>query len=158
MNKQVETRRGKKVFLLGQDQDGVKHWLEEGSWDCDWYWGFGYVVTYEANRSPATATDIRSMCHFDYLFFNRKHCCFDNFKEFFKETPLLDEEIWTLLELMKTFYTLKEAAAVMTRGGSHITTNPLGLVKDTAGAKKINAIVLPPLMHKVYELLTPETK
>ena len=34
----------KKYYLLGKrKEDNRKVWLEEGSWDCDWYWGLGYV-------------------------------------------------------------------------------------------------------------------
>lgn len=28
---------GKRIYLLGADEDGIRYWLEEPSWDCDWY-------------------------------------------------------------------------------------------------------------------------
>ena len=41
---------GKDAYLLGKDDQGIQYWLESPSWDCDWYWGFGYVETY-TNKS-----------------------------------------------------------------------------------------------------------
>ena len=39
MKKQIEKVFGKKVFLLGKDEEGIRYWLEEPQWDCGWYWG-----------------------------------------------------------------------------------------------------------------------
>ena len=56
---------GKNIYLLGQDKDGINYWLESPSWDCAWYWGFGYVETYTNNRNPAKAKDITLHTHLD---------------------------------------------------------------------------------------------
>ena len=40
-------------YLLGRDEEGINYWLEEPSWDCGWYWGFGYVETYTTNEVKA---------------------------------------------------------------------------------------------------------
>jgi hypothetical protein len=37
---------GKDIYLIGKDKSGTNYWLESPSWDCDWYWGFGYIETY----------------------------------------------------------------------------------------------------------------
>ena len=50
MKKQTTTAFKKKIYLLGADAEGTKYWLEAPSWDCDWYWGFGYVETYTNNN------------------------------------------------------------------------------------------------------------
>ena len=52
MKKEKRFAFGKNIYLLGSDKDGVKYWLEEASWDCGWYWGFGYVETYTNNSNP----------------------------------------------------------------------------------------------------------
>ena len=54
---------GKEVYLLGRDNEGIKYWLEEPKWDCEWYWGFGYIETYSGNRKPSIAIDISSHQH-----------------------------------------------------------------------------------------------
>lgn len=108
----------KEIYLLGKGKDSLLYWLEAPSWDCDWYWGFGYVETYTNNKRPDLARDINSHQHFDGLFFKKNKCAFDVFKEFFVETPLSDEEIWELVDYMKTFYTLKSVAELFKHGYS----------------------------------------
>lgn len=58
----------KDIYLLGRDKDGVNYWLEAPSWDCGWYWGFGYVETYTNNGNPEKAQDISSHQHIDTFF------------------------------------------------------------------------------------------
>ena len=89
MKKQTTIAFNKKIYLLGADAEGTKYWLEAPSWDCDRYWGFGYVETYTNNDCPNKSRDINSHQHFDSLFLNdSKVNAFDAFKEFFKETTL----------------------------------------------------------------------
>lgn len=40
MKKEKRKAFGKNIYLLGEDTEGTKYWLEEASWDCNWYWGF----------------------------------------------------------------------------------------------------------------------
>ena len=58
---------GKDIYLLGEDQDGIKYWLQSPSFDCGWYWGFGYIMTYTNNRRPDLAKDIDSHQHIEGL-------------------------------------------------------------------------------------------
>ena len=84
MKKQTTIAFNKKIYLLGADAEGTKYWLEAPSWDCGWYFGFGYVETYTNNNCPSKAADINSHQHFDSLFLNdSKVNAFDAFKEFF---------------------------------------------------------------------------
>ena len=115
MEKKKSHAFGKDIYLLGKDKDGINYWLEEASWDCGWYWGFGYVETYTNNKYPHLSRDINSHQHFDGLFL--KGAIFDSFKSLLVETPLSDNEIWKLLELMDTFYTLRESADLFKNGG-----------------------------------------
>ena len=122
MEKKTSKAFGKTVWLLGKDKDGISYWLEAPSWDCGWYWGFGYVETYTNNRNPEKSRDISSHQHFNNMFLNGPKCSRDMFKEFFVETPLSDDEIWELVDYMQTFYTLKSAAELFRHGYSWQTS------------------------------------
>lgn len=141
-------------YLLGVDENGTFYYLEKESWDCGWYWGLGYVHTFTNNKAPQLSRDIASHQHFDGLFFRGTRNGYDTFKEFFVDTPLSDKEIWTLLELMKTAYTLKESAEVFGRGGSHYTTNPCAdVIKSEEYVAKINSEMIPAIMDEVRKIL-----
>ena len=149
----------KNIYLLGKDKDGINYWLEEPSWDCDWYWGFGYVETYTNNKRPDLARDINSHQHFNGLFFKKNKCAFDVFKEFFIETPFSDDEIWVLLDYMKTFYTLRDASDLFHNGCSHFTSKAkIEAIKEYSKDiyDKINKTILPELFGKIKDLLTKE--
>lgn len=156
MKKQTTTAFRKKVYLLGADENGTKYWLEAPSWDFDWYWGFGYVETYSNNNCPEKARDISSHQHFDDLFLSKPRVsAFDAFKAFFKETTLNDNEIWTLLDYMSSFYTLKEAAAMLGIGYSHMTEKAkLSEVQNIEIAKEINEKILPAIFKQIDILLS----
>lgn len=154
MEKKTDVAFGKRCFLLGADKEGIWHWLEAGKWDCDWYWGFGYVETYTNNKHPGLSRDISSHQHFDRLFFNGPSHGYDNFKSFFLETPLSDKEIWKLCELMKSFYVAREYSDMIHRGGAHYTANPVAdKIKNEDEYKRINECVIPAIMAEVYKIL-----
>lgn len=154
MEKKVSQAFGKKNYLLGKDKKGIWYWLEEASWDCEWYWGFGYVRSYTNNEHPGMSRDLETHQHFDSLFLEGPHMCKEMFDNFFVETPLNNNEKWKLLELMKTIYTLKEYGEVVYRGGSHIADNPLKeVIKSQEEYNRINKVVLPQLFEEVYKIL-----
>lgn len=158
MNKQTINKFGFH-YLLGADSDGVKHYLEAPHWDCDWYWGFGYIHTFTNNTRPQLSRDISSHYHFDSFAkdSNGRSCCFyDGIKEVLTDLVLNDKELWTLCELMKTFYTMREYADLLNRGGAHYTENPCkDLIKATKEEKRINEIVLPKIFDEIERLLSP---
>lgn len=143
---------GKDSYLLGKTKDGEKIYLIEASFDCKWYWGIGYIESF--NRFK---TDINCHMHFNSLFFNGKKCGYDLFKEYFSETTLTDNEIWKLLELMKTLYTMRVYSDTLYRGSSHYTNNPCNdIIKNDDEYNRINKIVIPELLKNVYSLLSEE--
>ena len=158
MKKQVINKFGKH-FLLGKDADGVKHYLEQAHWDCEWYWGFGYVHTFTNNNKPENSRDISSHYHFDS--FNRdkdgRSCCmYDGIKARLVELTVSDKELWTLCELMRTYYIMREYSDLLSRGGAHYTTNPKAeLIKNDREYKRINEIVLPKIFDEIEALLSP---
>lgn len=146
----------KDIFLLGKDNEGTCYWLEAGSFDCDWYWGFGYIETYTNNTNPEIARDINSHSHFDSMFLNKNKNAFDTFKEFFVETTLNDAEIWKLCEMMRTFYICREYSDLIYRGGANFTSNPVyNTIKNDREYDRINKIVIPELLKAIYNILTP---
>ena len=151
---------GKDIYLLGANDEGVKYWLEAASWDCEWYWGFGYVETYTNNKNPEKTRDIKSHQHFDGLFLN-KGISPEDFKKVLPNTPLSDREIWILYGYMEEFYTMREYADLLHRG-NNITSKAKSIKeeKNEESNKKeyerINKILLPELFEKIYKLLGSE--
>ena len=91
------------------------------------------------------------------MFFNSNKNGFDTFQSFFKDHVLTYDEIWKLLELMKTFYTARSWAEICYIGGSNYTTNPCtDVIKNNEEYDRINKVVIPTIMNKIYKLLTPE--
>lgn len=145
---------GKKCFLLGQDKDGINYFLEAATWDCEWYWGGGYVETYTCNSNPVTSRDIDSHQHFDGLFFSGHENGFDTFKKFFSVNPFTDSEIWKICELMKSFYIARSYSDMLHTGGAHYTNNPSAdIIKSENEYKRINEKVVPAIMEELYKIL-----
>lgn len=112
---------GSTYYLLGMDENKVKYYLEKGKFECDWYWSGGYIETFNRNKS-----DIDLHTHYDTgKVHGLRFSYYDDFNKIFKKCTLTDSEKWKFHELMRTFYTAKEAMEMSYRGGSHITTNPL---------------------------------
>ena len=139
-------------YLLGIDADGVKHYLEKPSFDCGWYWGFGYIHTFTNNNAPEKSRDISHHYHFKNF---AKNGMYDGIKSAFVSFVLDDKELWTLCELMKTAYIMREYADTLYRGGAHYTTNPCkDLIKNDDEYNRINKVVLPAIFEQVKKLLT----
>lgn len=144
---------GETSYLLGKGKDGDMYYLVEPKWNCGWYWGMGYIHSYTNNSQPMRSKDIATHTHFDYVFFHEKNG-YDNFKEFFTETPLADKEIWTLMELMKSAYILRNMSNMTYRGGAYYTENPCAeLLKDIPEYQRINDVLLPAIFEQVRNLL-----
>lgn len=160
MEKKMVRVFGKENYLLGVDESGIRYYLQKESWDCGWYWGLGYVETFTNNRNPERSKDISSHQHFDGLFFkNTRKNGYDAFKEFFVETPLTNNEIWELVDLMRTAYTLRESAELFGRGYSHYTSKAkLEDVVKPDYVENINQVMIPAVMDRVRTILTEEVK
>ena len=160
MKKQTLTIFGKKNYLLGTDKNGRKLFLVAPSWDCGWYWGFGYVETYTNNTNPEKSRDIASHNHFNYLFgtiFGTNCTFYDGFKNIIIDSTLSDNELWKLCDYMETFYCLNETAEVLKRGYSHYDERAkLDIVKDEAYAERINKVILPELFKHIEDLFKEE--
>lgn len=134
------TNKHTKNILLGK-VDGVDTYLAAPSWDCGWYWGFGYIQNKYLHM------------HCNSLDINKNMR--DAIKEFFDAGTLTlsDEDLWTFCELMKTFYTLKETAELYYRGGANYTRNPLQeKLKNKKEFDRINGELLPEIFDEIYKL------
>lgn len=137
-----------KIYMGNVDNEKI--YLSAPSWDCNWYWGFGYL----GNRNY--------QYHVDGLNAKENINLFDAFKKHFDADTFIiknDKALWTLCELFSTFYTLKEAAGVLGRGGAHYTTNPIAdLIKNKDEVTRINEVILPALFDAIYDVLTTSNK
>lgn len=154
---QKEKRRAfkKDIYLLGVDEDGTKYWLEAPSWDCSWYWGFGYIETYTNNKNPEFSRDITSHSH-------ATNFMAEYFTEWNGSVPILtkrtftNKEGWELCELFEQFYFLKSAAENFGRGKCHVSDTSIKLWKKTELAKEINTKTIPEVTARILEILTPK--
>ena len=80
--------------IAGQTLHLTKH-----SWDCGWYWGFGYI----GNRNLHI--------HFKECFLNNKSFTDTEVGMIFDETNINQEEWWILRDLFVSAYALQDAAA-----------------------------------------------
>jgi len=129
-------------LLIGINDD-QKIYLTAPSWDCGWYWGFGYLGN--------------TNCHYHVDGLSKDKNLFDAFKEHFGSSLIVrDSQLWTLCELFNTFYALKSTAEVLGRGGSHMTTNPCAdVIINKEETERINSIVLPAIFEEIYKILIP---
>jgi hypothetical protein len=123
---------GRDIYLLGTDKQGIKYWLESPKWDCNWYWGFGYIETYIDNNSPKISEDISSHSHFNG----------DTIKGIVNWTIPLNQRI-QLKRSFNEFYEYKKEAEETHR------INPIRW-------KEINVIHIPNVIDQIIAILTPE--
>ena len=72
----------------------------------------------------------------------------------FSHWSVSDEEIWKIIELMKSFYISQEYSDMLYRGGAHYTSNPVtDIIKNEAEYKRINEKVIPEIMKELYKIL-----
>ncbi len=140
MEKTPKTLRKYSKFLLG-NHNNEPIYLYPPSWNCGWYWGFGYL----GNKN----------CHYHLSGISNGKDLHTGLKEHFGETlKIKPSDLWTFAELINSAYKLKEAAEVLGRGGSHLTSNPCKeIIKNKKEVKRINYIVLPAIFDEIYKII-----
>lgn len=131
------------VYLGTRKEDGVRITLYAPSWDCDWYWGFGYL----GNENEHF--------HLSGLASGGNRNLYDALREDYELNTALSEgrDLWLFCELMTTAYTLKGASELFYRGGSHYCMNPLrDLLRDNSMYEEINYTLIPSVLDEVYKL------
>lgn len=136
-----------KDFRIGT-MDGRAIFFRVPSFDCDRYWGFGYLGN--------------SQCHFhlDSLHTMNKDCSnlhmFDQIKKFFGESLTItdDNDLWKFCELSRTIYTLKSTAELFHMGGAHVTHNPdINSLKNPEMENYINVVLIPSQIRHLWTIL-----
>lgn len=137
----TNTTIGKKVFFGTRKEDNTKIYLSAATWDCGWYWGFGYLGNKNEHYHLNDYKNGRNINMYDALV------------EDYDLNPGIKANLWVFCELALTIYALRNTAEVLGRGGSHMTTNPCAdLIINKDEVNRINEVVLPELMTKLYEL------
>lgn len=153
--KTVKHALGKDIYLLGADEHGEKYWLESPSWDCGWYWGFGYIKTYTNNDNPERSRDIQSHQHAED-FMSKWFYSWNGSKPVLKYTTFSEEEGWELSELFAEFYFLKNAAENFKRGKCNIADTKIESWESPELADDINKNIIPRVTRRILDILTPE--
>ena len=109
-----------KVKLGKIDNETI--FIEKHKWDCDWYWGFGYI----GNKS--------SHFHIDSLISSET-----DVNKVFEDTKISQSEWWIIRDLFIQAYALKKAAEVYRFGGHQTTVAGLtDIIKNANRATELN--------------------
>jgi len=104
-------------------------YLEKHTWDCDWYWGFGYV----GNKN----------CHFhmDSMIEAPNNHVQDwhDITHHFEKTWITQDQWWILRDLFLSAYALKRAAEVYRHGGHQTSKAAPYQIIDPEQERVINA-------------------
>lgn len=129
----------KKIKLGVVEQEPI--YLSPPSWDCGWYWGWGYL----GNNN----------CHYHLSGLDKSKDLKTAIDDHFGDSYLIEpSQRWRFAELVQSFYKLKDIAEVYNIGGSRLCENPLSeSIKNENEVKRINEILLPAIFEKAYEIL-----
>jgi hypothetical protein len=110
--------------------DGENIWLSKHSWDCGWYWGFGYL----GNKN----------CHFHFeslLYIKKANgACKYVASDLFDDTKITDKEWWIMRDLFVQAYALQAAAEVYRHGGHQgFQAGLTNMIVDETMAARVNA-------------------
>ena len=110
-------------ILLGRTTEYGNVYLSKHSWDCDWYWGFGYL----GNNN----------CHFHIKsMLQQEH----DVTKLFSSTSLTQKQWWVIRDLFIQAYALKAASAVYRYGGHQSTlVGVTDCIKNKELEDKINS-------------------
>ncbi len=144
--------------LLGKDSNNICYYLEKPSWDCGWYWGFGYVhsrgshehITGFIGNVEIFDTSTHKFVRSDYI-----HNIYESPR--LTDTTFSENEGWQLSELFKQFYLLKDMAAFChkSRPGCHVTTSPVDHGNMSGWNQHINNVMIPKISAEIMRILSP---
>lgn len=104
---------------------GEPLYIEKHSWDCGWYWGFGYI----GNKNLHCHSDI----FINKLLWHENKEVFEN--SIFKE----NKDFWIFKDLLTQAYALKNVAEVYVYGGHCCQQNGItNVIASKEKAKTIN--------------------
>lgn len=135
------------LIKLGVDEYDNTVYLEPPSWDCDWYWGFGYLETKDSHyhlSSLFEKTDLKKGIDIHF----KKFLITDN------------TDKWKFAEIVRTIYHLREIAELYYIGGSNYKSinEQVEIVQNKEEWYRINYEVIPKLFKLMYDLLDKHNK
>jgi hypothetical protein len=151
----AHTTKWEDKFVLGK-VDGRNIYLSAPSWDCSWYWGFGYLGNKDCHYHLSGLTENEWYDTEKECWRSEKFNLYDGIKKHFGDTLTITDEkdLWTFCELVSSAYKLKETAGVLGLGGSNYTTNPVtDIIKNEIETARINEKVLPAIFDALNDLL-----
>lgn len=120
-------------------ETGERIYITAPSWDCGWYWSFGYLGN--------------AHCHYHLDGVAKGRCLRDALLDDYELAPWVQDNIWTFCELAMTAYALKQTVEVLGHGGSHYSTNPCAeVIKNPDEVTRINTVVLPAVFGAIEKL------
>jgi len=134
-----------KLFFGVRKSDATRIYIDKPSFDCEWYWSFGYLGNkdehYHLNGyQNGRNTDIHSALSSDYDL-----------------NPSIEKNLWVFCELALSIYKLKESAELFHLGGAHMTTNPhRKSLKKISYERTINEKLLPEQLQTFWNLIKGE--
>ena len=126
------------LFFCGESISIEKH-----SWDCGWYWGFGYI----GNRRLHTHASVFT----HELLWHNVEQVFE--RSIFKN----NNQFWIFKDLLKQAYVLQECAEVYHYGGHCITDPKTEVIKNKNMQNKINKD-LEKVLDSLWSLLENQYK
>jgi len=139
---QVQIKGPDKV-LFGVNSEGESIYMDKPTFDCDWYWSFGYL----GNRH----------CHYHLESYDngRNINMYDALKQDYTLTSHVEMNLWQVCELALSIYTLKKTADLYHIGGSLMTCNRCkGHIQDIKQYNKIVNETLPQVLQSFWDLVT----
>ena len=136
-----------KKWYIGTSDSG-REYLSDFSWDCGWYWSGGYL----GNRNLHH--------HFKGLNEGRNQNMFDAFKRYFKTSVFDDNEsaLWRLCDLMKQFYSYRDAAECFLHGGHYTSEGRTDAELQPMAATVINSHIEDVIIPEVRKLMNEVSK
>jgi hypothetical protein len=137
----AETKWTERRYLGKRKEDGKRLYLAAPTWDCGWYWSFGYL------KATGEHYHLRN-CNINWK---------DGLeRDYNLNVKLRGDNLWKFYELAKTAYGLRDAAIILGQGGSFlsaITENPLlEVITNKTEVDRINQIVLPQIFDAINEM------
>lgn len=102
---------------------GENIYLRKHTFDCGWYWGFGYVGNYRCHH------------HFETFLKDAKTA-----SELFESTNISDKDWWVIRDLFAQAYAIKKTAEVYKHGGYQTSLKGVtDVLQDAAMVTRLNA-------------------
>lgn len=145
---------GDNYYYLGKGKEnGVYYFLQEASFDCDWYWGLNYLEGF-STPDLSRADDIVSHEHFMSSPSLRRESWY-NWLLKKVDSPLRKEDLWLIMEIAASLKTLTEYMELSCRGGNNMTDSSKvkAILKDKEAYDDVDKKIqkLNELLDEVYK-------